>query len=373
MRGVLFDGSELSVTDRLDLGEPGPNHVVVRIGAAGVCHSDLSIINGTISGVMPFPVVLGHEGAGVVEHVGENVRSVAPGDHVVLTTIDNCGRCAVCSIGHPTLCQNSDLARAIYKANSRGEQVTIDDLPAHFRFEGQRIVGMANTGVFAERVIVTEPQAILISKEVPFEAACLIGCAVLTGAGAVFNRARVYRGDSVAVIGIGGIGISVLQAARIAGATKIIAVDALASKEEMARQFGATHFVNARETDAVAAVAGLTGGGVNFSFECVGAQATMLAAVDMLAPGGTMVILGVGGRELTFPVVPMQLYQNKTIMGCRYGASRAASDIPALVDLYLQRRLLLDEMVTCTYPLADVDRALHDLEAGKLARGVLTL
>lgn len=372
MRGVLYDGTQLSVTDQLEVTAPEPDQVLVRIGAAGVCHSDLSMINGTVSGVMPYPFVMGHEGAGVVEAVGERVTTVAVGDHVVLTTIDNCGRCGVCVTGHPTLCQNSRLARVVAKAAATGVPTSVDELPAYFRLGGQRVAGMANTGVFAERVVVAESQAIPVDKRVPFASACLIGCALLTGAGAVFNRAQVYRGDSVAVIGVGGIGISVIQAARIAGATTIIAVDALASKETMARQFGATHFVNARETDAVAAVLAQTGGGVNYSFECVGAQATMVAAVDMLAPGGSMVILGVGGRELSFPVVPMQLYQNKSILGCRYGASRAAADIPPLVDLYLQGRLLLDEMVTATYPLEAVDTALHDLEAGKLARGVLT-
>ena len=370
---MLYDGQKLSVVDRLEITDPEPDQVVVRISAAGVCHSDLSMINGTVGGMIPAPFILGHEGAGVVEAIGSQVRSLAVGDHVVLTTIDNCGRCRVCTTGHPTLCQNSKLGQILAR-NSRSNQATeYHELPAYFRLDGKPVIGMANTGVFAERVVVGEGQAIAIDKRVPFTSACLIGCAVLTGAGAVFNRAKVYRGDTVAVIGVGGIGISCIQAARIAGATTIIAIDALAAKESMALQFGATHFVNARESDAVAEVLALTGGGVDYSFECVGAAPTMQAGIDMLAPGGATVILGVGGRDLTIPIAPFQLYQNKSILGCRYGAARAADDIPALVELYLQKRLLLDEMVSEQYPLEDVDRAFHDLEAGKLARGVLVL
>ena len=286
MKGVLYDGQELSVTDRLEITDPDPDQVVVRIHAAGVCHSDLSMINGTVGGMIPAPFILGHEGAGVVEAVGSQVRSLRAGDHVVLTTIDNCGRCDVCAAGHPTLCQNSKLAQVLAR-NARSNRTTeYHELPAYFRLDGKPIIGMANTGVFAERVVVGEGQAIAIDKSVPFTSACLIGCAVLTGAGAVFNRAKVYRGDTVAVIGVGGIGISCIQAARIAGATKIIAIDTLASKEAMAQQFGATHFVNARESDAVTEVLALTGGGVNYSFECVGAAPTMQAAIDMLGPGG---------------------------------------------------------------------------------------
>ena len=373
MRGVLYDGEHLTVTDRLEVTEPKHDQVVVRIGAAGVCHSDISMINGTVGSMIPPPFILGHEGAGVVEAIGSQVTTVKVGDHVVLTTIDNCGRCAVCVTGHPTLCQNSQLAQVMARAARSNQPTSYDELPAYFRLDGKPILGMANTGVFAERVVVSEGQAIAIDKSVPFTSACLIGCALLTGAGAVFNRAHVYRGDSVAVIGVGGIGISCIQAARIAGATKIIAVDALASKEAMARQFGATHFVDARATDATAAVVEMTGGGVNYSFECVGAQATMTAAIDMLGPGGSTVILGVGGRDLAVPLAPFKLYQNKSVLGCRYGAARAADDIPAMVDLYLQGRLLLDEMVSAVYPLEDVQRAFDDLEAGKLARGVLTL
>ena len=372
MRGVLYDGEQLLVSDRLEVIDPGDDQVVVRIGAAGVCHSDISMINGTVGSMIPAPFVLGHEGAGVVEAVGNRVTTVKIGDHVVLTTIDNCGRCAVCVTGHPTLCQNSQLAQVMARAARSNQPTSYDELPAFFRLDGKPILGMANTGVFAERVVVNEGQAIAIDKRVPFTSACLIGCALLTGAGAVFNRAHVYRGDSVAVIGVGGIGISVIQAARIAGATKIIAVDALASKEALARQFGATDFVDARATDATAEVVAMTSGGVDYSFECVGAQATMTAAIDMLGPGGSTVILGVGGRDLTVPLAPFKLYQNKSILGCRYGAARAADDIPALVELYLQRRLLLDEMVTTVYPLEDVRRAFDDLDAGKLARGVLT-
>ena len=222
-------------------------------------------------------------------------------------------------------------------------------------------------------MVLGQGQVVAIDKRVPFTSACLIGCGVLTGTGAIFNRARVYRGESVAVIGVGGIGLNAIQAARIAGATKIIAVDNNPAKEGFARQFGATHFVDSGRDPAVDAVRDISGGGVDCAVECVGHTSLMADAVEMLGPGGNMVILGVAGMDAAMEIAPFQLYQNKSIMGCRYGSARPAFDIPALVDLYLDGRLLLDELVSATYDLAELDKALDDLEAGKLARGVLDL
>jgi S-(hydroxymethyl)glutathione dehydrogenase/alcohol dehydrogenase len=321
---------------------------------------------------------MGHEGAGVVEAVGSQVATAAVGDHVVLSTIDSCGRCAVCSTGRPTLCQHSRMGRAIARRTLTGEDPRPGDLPTPFRLDGRPICGFANTGVFAERVLVRDVQAVPIDPRVPFTSACLIGCAVVTGTGAVFNRARVDRGDAVAVIGVGGIGLNVIQACRIAGATRIVAVDANAAKEEHARRFGATDFVDVSAGDAaaggaaaVAAVLEIDPGGVHHAFECVGAEPTMLAAVDMTAPGGQIVVLGVMRQDATIALNPYKLYQDKSLLGCRYGSSRVADDIPRLVSLYLKGELLLDELVSATYPLAGLDRAFADLEAGRLARGVL--
>lgn len=373
MRGILFDGEQTFVTDQLEATDLEPDQVRVRIGAAGVCHSDLSVVNGTFGQMIPPPFVMGHEGAGEVVAVGNSVSTVEVGDHVVIATIDNCGHCSVCATGHPTLCQNSKLGAAIARRALTGEDPSPEDLPAYFTYQDSRVLGFANTGVFAEEVVVGQGQVVAIDKRVPFTSACLIGCGVLTGTGAIFNRAKVYRGESVAVIGVGGIGLNVIQAARIAGATKIIAVDNNPTKETFARQFGATHFVDSSQTPAVETVQEISSGGVDCSVECVGHTSLMTEAIEMLRPGGKMVILGVAGMDAVMEVAPFKLYQDKTIMGCRYGSSRPAFDIPALVDLYLDGRLLLDELVSERYDLTELDKAFEDLEAGKLARGVLEL
>ena len=373
MRGILFDGEQTFVTDQLEATDLEPDQVRVRIGAAGVCHSDLSVVNGTFGQMIPPPFVMGHEGAGEVVAVGNSVSTVEVGDHVVIATIDNCGHCSVCATGHPTLCQNSKLGAAIARRALTGEDPSPEDLPAYFTYQDSRVLGFANTGVFAEEVVVGQGQVVAIDKRVPFTSACLIGCGVLTGTGAIFNRAKVYRGESVAVIGVGGIGLNVIQAARIAGATKIIAVDNNPTKETFARQFGATHFVDSSQTPAVETVQEISSGGVDCSVECVGHTSLMTEAIEMLRPGGKMVILGVAGMDAVMDVAPFKLYQDKSIMGCRYGSSRPAFDIPALVDLYLDGRLLLDELVSERYDLTELDKAFEDLEAGKLARGVLEL
>src|SRR4051812_11856797 len=351
MRAVVFTGTVETVDD-VELTEPGPTDVVVRIAAAGVCRSDLSLVEGTIGS--PRPVVLGHEGAGVVEEVGAAVTAVAPGDHVVLVTLANCGRCRACAAGHPTLCSNAPTQPA-----------------ARFTWRGQPTYQFANTSVFVERTVVNERQAVRIDPSVPLDRAALLGCGVLTGAGAVFNRARVSRGDTVAVIGVGGVGLNSIQAAHLAGATTIVAVDAVASKEAFARDFGATHFVDATGGDTLGALREITPAGFDFTFECVGKPAVLRMAVEALAPGGSCVIVGYAGRGVDASFEMTSLYQDKAILGCRYGSSRPDADIPMLVDLYLAGRLKLDELVTRTYPLESVERVFEDMEAGALARGVL--
>lgn len=355
MRGVVWTGS-LDVRDDLVVGEPGPREVIVRIHHAGLCHSDLSVINGAIP--FPTPVVLGHEGAGVVEAVGSAVTRVRVGDHVVVTTLGNCGQCAACDRGQPTHC----------KSPYGGFDKRVD-------VGGELAYQFANAGVFAECARVHEHQAVVIDRRVPLSSACLIGCAVVTGAGAVLNRAKVALGDRVLVIGAGGIGQSVIQAARLAGASRIVVVDANPAKEATARAFGATDFIDASTVDSVVdAVRGLElGDGVDHSFECVGHPDLIRTAVDLLDWGGTCTLLGVPklGTEASFVVAA--LYQNKSILGCRYGATRPHHDIPLIVGLYLEGRFQLDEMVTQRYDLGDIDRAIADLESGLLNRGVLDL
>ncbi|TDD38383.1 Zn-dependent alcohol dehydrogenase [Actinomadura sp. KC06] len=355
MRGIVWTG-DLEIRDDVEVRGPGPREVAVRVHRAGLCHSDVSVVNGTIP--FPTPVVMGHEGAGVVEEVGSAVSHVAPGDRVVLTTLGNCGRCAACDRGEPTLCRDS--------LGVRDDRFTLGGAPAY---------QFANAGVFAERTVVHESQAVVIDEGVPLDAACLIGCAVLTGAGAVLNRARVRPGETVLVIGAGGIGQSVVQAARLAAAGRIVVVDANPAKEEVARRFGATDFVDASRTgDVPAAVRGLgLTGGVDHAFECVGQPALIRQAVDLLAWGGTCVLLGVPPRDAEAAFQVASLYQNKTIMGCRYGTARPQHDIPLLAGLYLAGRFELDAMVSRVYDLADIGSAIEDLAGGRLNRGVLAL
>jgi Zn-dependent alcohol dehydrogenase len=346
---------ELEVRDDVEVRGPKPHEVVVRIVNAGLCHSDVSVVDGTIP--FPTPVVLGHEGAGVVEEIGSAVRKVQVGDHVVLTTLGSCGLCDACDRGQPTHCRD-----------------TMGRLSRPFTVGGEKAFQFANAGVFTERTVVAESQAVVIPPEMPLTAACLIGCAVVTGAGAVLNRAKVQPGETVAVIGAGGIGQSVIQAARLSNASRVVVIDANPAKEAAARQMGATDFIDASGIDDTVTAAKDLGfpNGFDFTFECVGHPALIRNAIDMLDWGGTCVMLGVPkmGTEVSFVVQSM--YQNKSILGCRYGATRPHHDIPLLVQLYLDGKFLLDEMVSQQYPAADIQSALDDLEAGKLNRGVLT-
>ncbi|WP_416971471.1 Zn-dependent alcohol dehydrogenase [Streptomyces sp. 4F14] len=348
MRGVVFDGSRVEVVRDLDVREPGPGEVLVAIAAAGLCHSDLSVVDGTIP--FPAPVVLGHEGAGVVEAVGAGVTHVAPGDHVALSTLANCGACAECDRGRPTMCRHS-----------------IGRPKRPFTRAGTPVHQFAANSAFAERTVVKAVQAVRVPKDVPLTSAALIGCGVLTGVGAVLNRARVDRGESVVVIGTGGIGLNVLQGARIAGALRIVAVDTNPAKEEVARTFGATDFV-----PSVDAVRELLPTGADHVFECVGRVELVRAAIGLLDRHGQAVLLGTPPptAEASFPVT--SLFLDKSVLGCRYGSSRPQRDIPLYAELYRSGRLLLDELVTRTYPVEDFEKARADAEEGRVARAVLT-
>ncbi|MET8214191.1 alcohol dehydrogenase catalytic domain-containing protein, partial [Streptomyces sp. NPDC005373] len=274
MKGVLYDGIDLQVVDDLSIREPGPDEVKVRIKAAGVCHSDISVIDGTIP--FPTPVVLGHEGAGVVEAVGSSVFHVAPGDHVSLSTLTNCGTCAECGKGRPTMCRKTFGGRS-----------------APFTWRGEPAYSYANAGVFSEYTVVKGNQAVPIPRDVPLEAAALIGCSVLTGVGAALNRAQVSYGDTAVVIGIGGIGLNVLQGCRIAGASRIVAVDTNPGRAEIAKQFGATDFIDSRGKNVVDAVKEVLPTGADHVFECVGNPTLIRAAIDLLDWHGQCVMVGV--------------------------------------------------------------------------------
>ncbi|MFJ6657698.1 Zn-dependent alcohol dehydrogenase [Streptomyces sp. NPDC091377] len=348
MRGVLFDGKRVEVVDDLDVRDPGPGEVLVAIRAAGLCHSDLSVVDGTIP--FPVPVVLGHEGAGVVERVGAGVTHVVPGDHVALSTLANCGTCAECDRGRPTMCR-----RAIGRP---GRPFT--------RAGGERVHQFAANSAFAERTVVKAVQAVRIPDDIPLPSAALIGCGVLTGVGAVLHRARVDRGDTVLVIGTGGVGLNVIQGARIAGALRIVAVDANPAKETAARRFGATDFLTSTE-----GVRDLLPTGVDHAFECVGRVELIRQAVDLLDRHGQAVLLGVPPADAEAAFRVSSLYLDKSVLGCRYGSSRPQHDIALYAEMYRTGALLLDELVTRTYPVERFGEAMRDAEAGRVARGVV--
>ena len=356
MKGIIFDGKEAQVVDDLEVRDPGVGEVQVRIAAAGLCHSDLSVIDGTIP--FPVPVVLGHEGAGTVEAVGPGVVHVRPGDHVALSTLANCGTCAECGRGRPTMCR-----KAIGRPGKPFTRTSQPDAPLY---------NFASTSVFAERTVVKAVQAVRIDPSIPFTSAALIGCGVLTGVGAVLNRARVGLGDTVAVIGCGGIGLNVVQGARLAGASRIIAVDAVADKEAVARTFGATDFVDARAVSSTEeAVRALLPEGVDHAFECVGATALVRTAIDLLNRHGQAVLLGMTRPDAEAAFRPAEMFLDKSILGCRYGSSRPQVDIALYADLYRAGRLLLDELVTAAYPVDDFDAAAEATHSGGVARAVL--
>ncbi|WP_328943187.1 Zn-dependent alcohol dehydrogenase [Streptomyces sp. NBC_00250] len=348
MRGVVFDGKQVQVVDDLEVRDPGAGEVLVAIAAAGLCHSDLSVVDGTIP--FPPPVVLGHEGAGVVEAVGPGVTHVVPGDHVALSTLANCGACADCDRGRPTMCRKA---------------IGMPGQP--FSRGGRPLYQFASNSSFAERTVVKAVQAVKIPQDIPLTSAALMGCGVLTGVGAVLNRAKVDRGDTVVVIGTGGIGLNVIQGARIAGARTIVAVDTNPAKEVVARQFGASHFLTS--TDGVR---DLLPTGADHVFECVGHVGLVRTAIELLDRRGQAILLGMTAPKAEASFLPAAMFLDKSILGCRYGSSRPQRDIPLYAELYLSGRLLLDELVTATYPVEEFARAVEDAEAGKVARGVLT-
>ena len=342
MRGIVFLGQDKAeYTEDLELAspDPAPGQVIVRTQAAGVCHSDISVINGTI----PWkpPAVLGHEGAGIVEAVGDGVKRVKPGDHVVVSTLANCGMCSKCQRGKPTECRSS---------------IGIAKKP--FTYKGEPASNFAATSSFAELITVAEMQAVKIPDEIPFTSACLIACGVLTGVGAVLNTADVEPGDTAVVFGVGGVGLNVIQGLAIANAGRIIAVDTEPRKEELAKAFGATDFINAAETDAVDAIRNmypfhlkmikgpLGAGGVDWAFDCVGHVKLLQQCLDVLDWGGTAVEVGVPGftDEVSFPAVNL-VQVNRTIKGSRYGGSRPQHDIPLYAKWYLEGKLKLESII----------------------------
>jgi S-(hydroxymethyl)glutathione dehydrogenase/alcohol dehydrogenase len=340
----------------VDVSKPGPREVLIRTAAAGVCHSDLHFFNGTYPGQLP--MVLGHESAGIVEQVGSDVHYVKPGDHVITCLSVFCGHCEYCLTGHMSLCQEPETRRA-------------SDQEPRISQGGGIVQQFANLGSFAEHMLVHEHAVAKIREDMPMDRAALIGCGVTTGVGAVIHTAGVEPGATVAVIGCGGVGLSCINGAAIAGASRIIAVDQVASKLELARKFGATDVVNAGETDAIQAVKDLTGGGVHYSFEAIGLKVTAEQAFGMLRNGGTATVIGmIPPGHMVSLHGPDFLFEKK-IQGSFMGSNRFRVDMPRYVELYLQGKLHLDDLVSSHIKLEDLNDAMAQLETGEIARNVI--
>lgn len=340
---------------------PRRNEVTIRLAACGVCHSDLSATNGTIP--MPPPLVLGHEGAGVVVEIGEGVTELAVGDSVVTSFVSMCGHCRYCQTGRPQLCDQA----------ARTLTTLPDGSVRSFDTDNQPLSVFSGCGVMAEFATLHVDNVVKIEAAMPLEPACLIACGVMTGVGAAFNTARVEAGSSVVVFGCGGVGLSAIQGSSIAGAASIIAVDTMAHKLEFARLFGATHTIDAStDSNVVKIIKKLTGGGVDYAFECVGSGVLVAQAYASLRKGGTAVVVGVAAQADTTSVRTASLtFEEKTLTGSMYGSARPRQDFPRLIALYRCGRLKLDELITQRYAIEQAAQAFADLQAGHNARGVI--
>ena len=342
----------------LSIDEPGPGEVLVKTAASGVCHSDLHVIEGSLP--MPPPCVLGHEPAGIVEAVGPGVGDFEPGDHVIGCLTTFCGSCRFCTEGRPYLCL------AQYAGRPEGARSRLSAR------SGEPIAQLANLGSFAEKMLCPERSLVKIRDDMPLDRACLIGCGVTTGLGAVLNTARVPAGASVVVIGCGGVGLAAVQGARIAGASRIVAIDTQTWKLDLARELGATDSVSATTGDPVATVHALTGGGADFVLECIGLVSAVQQAVAMTGRGGTTLLVGVVAMTETVPIATCDLtLQEKKIVGSYMGSNRFRFDMPKYVDFYLDGRLRLDEMISARIPLEDVNRAFDRMRKAEVARQVV--
>jgi S-(hydroxymethyl)glutathione dehydrogenase/alcohol dehydrogenase len=356
---VLYGFGEPLKVESVNLKAPRADEVVVKMVASGVCHSDLSVQQAKLP--VPPPVVLGHEGAGIVESVGSAVTNVAPGDHVILSWVENCGHCNYCDAGTVHLCEKNTQSMMM------GQE-------AVFEKDGVEIARMAGVGSFAEKTVVRATSCIKIDPSIPLDRACLVGCGIMTGVGAAVNTAKVQPGQTVAVLGCGGVGLNVIQGAALCGAGRIIAVDLNPAKLELAKQFGATDVVNpSGGVDAPTAIKELTGGhGVDFCFEVVGAPALILQAFQALKRGGKAVVVGVPGmgQDVVLPGFSIPL-EEKSVLGSLYGSANMRHDMPLLCDLYQRGKIKIDELISKRIKLDEVNEAFAAMEKGEVARSVI--
>jgi len=356
---VMYNFNEPLKIEAVRLKAPRADEVVVKLAASGVCHSDLSVVQGKLP--FPPPVILGHEGAGVVEEVGSAVTDLKPGDHVVLSWVQNCGKCHYCIAGHPHLCDT-------------GVRSAMEGQEAVFEKDGMDIMRMAGVASFAERTVVRATAAIKIADDVPLDKACLVGCGVMTGVGAAINTAKVRPGDTVAVFGCGGVGLNVIQGAGLCGAARIIAVDLVPQKLEWAKQFGATHTVNGKDVpDVSEAIKSLTDGlGVDYAFEVIGVPEVITQAFLSVKRGGKAIVVGVPGfDQMVMIPAAMLALEERSIIGSLYGSANMRRDMPKLIELYMHKKLKIDELISRKIKLDDVNAAFQSMEKGEVARSVI--
>ena len=357
MKAAVFRevGKPLEV-EEVEISKPGPREVLIRTAAAGVCHSDLHFVEGLYPAATP--LVLGHESAGIVEEVGANVTYVKPGDHVITCLSVFCGHCEMCLTGHLSLCANPETRRG-------------HEEEPRLAKNSQPVQQFADLSSFAEQMLVHEHAIVKIREDMPLDRAALIGCGVTTGVGSVFHTAAVEPGSTVAVIGCGGVGLSCINGAELAGAGRIIAIDTVENKLDMAKIFGATDVVNASDVNAVGEVRELTGGGVQYSFEAIGLKQTAEQAFSMLRPGGTATIIGMIPIGVKIELTGAAFLQEKKIQGSMMGSNRFRVDMPRFIDFYLAGKLHLDEMVSKRIKLSQVNEAFADMKSGSVARSVI--
>ena len=358
MKAAVFRemGRPMEIED-IAIAKPIGREVLVRIAAVGVCHSDLHIMTGDLP--HPLPAVLGHEAAGVVEQVGPEVHTVKPGDHVVVCLTFHCGHCEQCHGGNTHRCNTPEAMRGA------------DEAPRLHR-DGETFAQFMNMGAFAEQMLVHESGCVVMRRDMPFDRACLIGCGVTTGLGAAIRAAAIRPGETVAVIGCGGVGLSAVNGAAMAGAGQIIAIDRVAGKLDLAREFGATDAVDSAQENPVKQVKALTNGrGVDHVIEAIGLKQTIEDGFAMLAKGGLETIVGAARFDMKIELPALAFLRERRVQGSMMGGVRNAIDIPRYIDLYMDGRLKLDRLISRRRPLSEINEAFDDMQTGALARSVI--
>jgi S-(hydroxymethyl)glutathione dehydrogenase/alcohol dehydrogenase len=353
---VLHAPRQPMTIEEVGIEKPKSREVLVRTRAAGLCHSDLHFIEGSYP--TPVPVVLGHESAGVVEAVGEDVTAFAPGDHVIGCLSVFCGHCEFCLSGRPSICQTPEVKMP-------------PGVARRLSWRGQQLNQFLNLSSFAEQMLVHEHALVKVREDMPLDLAALIGCSIVTGYGAVVHTAKVEPGSTVAVFGAGGIGLATVNAAAIAGAGRIIAIDKNPFKLELARVFGATDVIDATAGETVKRVRDLSGGGAHYSFECIGLKETAEQSFVALRTGGTATLIGMIPVGVKIELHGVEFLRERRIQGCMMGSNRFRIDMPRLVEFYMQGRLKLREMVSARIPLAQINEGFAALKAGGVARSVI--